>query len=85
MSLLNLTPCYAGPGESAPGAHPGDLLQLSGHGVGFDRDLLTRPAPVGMFNLFDAQGNRYGIDPDDPFHRCFVVLHLLPAGLATPS
>jgi len=47
-------------GVSTPAtAKQGDIIQFSGHGVGFDFLTATQQDRVGVFNFFDDQGNQY--------------------------
>ena len=44
----------------------GDVVQFSGHGVGFDLIAPTQQDRVGIFNFFDSGGNQYVLGPVTP-------------------
>jgi hypothetical protein len=47
-------------------ARTGDVIQFSGHGVGFDVAGPTQQQRVGVFNFFDGAGNQYVVGPVTP-------------------
>src|SRR5262249_48678893 len=54
-------------GVSTPAtAKQGDLVQFSGHGVGFDLTSVTQQQRIGILNFFDDQGNQYVIGAVTP-------------------
>jgi hypothetical protein len=82
-----LNPAMAGhpnipTGVSTPStAHLGDLIQFSGHGIGFDLLSLTQQGRVGVFNFF-SNGNQYVIGPVTPGDSGGPVADLTDGGKA---
>jgi hypothetical protein len=69
-------------GVSTPGtAHLGDLIQFSGHGIGFHLTTLTQQQRIGVFNFF-SQGNQYVIGPVTPGDSGGPVTDLTDGGKA---
>jgi hypothetical protein len=69
-------------GVSTPAtAHLGDLIQFSGHGVGFSLTTLTQQQRIGVFNFF-SQGNQYVIGPVTPGDSGGPVADLTDGGKA---
>jgi hypothetical protein len=70
-SSVSWSPAMAGhpnipTGVSTPStAKTGDLVQFSGHGVGFDLLTTTQQSRMGIFNFFDS-GNQYVVGPITP-------------------
>ncbi|MGZ4207131.1 MAG: hypothetical protein ACXVQ6_04425 [Actinomycetota bacterium] len=69
--LSQVSPAMAGHANIPTGvsttvtAKQGDLIQFSGHGVGFDLTSVTQQQRVGIFNFFDG-GNQYVIGAVTP-------------------
>jgi hypothetical protein len=69
--LSQVSPAMAGhpeipTGVSTPAtANQGDLIQFSGHGVGFDFTTVTQQERIGIFNFF-LDGEQYVLGPVTP-------------------